>query len=112
MLRSRQKEKKNRKKMMKKYLAFALALVMALALIPGMALADRPDGHGGNQSGYGEKYGHIDVKVDGKYTVSVDGTSYTLDGSLQANSIKVTIGSTTYDFNNYSVKTQIGRAHV
>lgn len=91
---------------MKKYLAFALALVMALALIPGMALADRPDGHGGNQSGYGEKYGHIDVKVDGKYTVSVDGTSYTLDGSLQANSIKVTIGSTTYDFNNYSVKTQ------
>lgn len=88
---------------MKKYLAFALALVMALALIPGMALADRP---GGNQSGYGEKYGHIDVKVDGKYTVSVDGTSYTLDGSLQANSIKVTIGSTTYDFNNYSVKPQ------
>ena len=91
---------------MKKYLAFALALVMALALIPGMALADRNDGHGGNQSGYGEKYGHIDVKVDGKYTVSVDGTSYTLDGSLQANSIKVTIGSTTYDFNNYSGKTQ------
>ena len=91
---------------MKKYLAFALALVMALALIPGMALADRNDGHGGNQSGYGEKYGHIDVKVDGKYTVSVDGTSYTLDGSLQANSIKVTIGSTTYDFNNYSVETQ------
>lgn len=29
---------------MKKYLAFALALVMALALIPGMALADRQDG--------------------------------------------------------------------
>lgn len=84
---------------MKKYLAFALALVMALALIPGMALADK-------NGGYGEKYGHIDVKVDGKYTVSVDGTSYTLDGSLQANSIKVTIGNTTYDFNNYSVKTQ------
>lgn len=99
MLRSRQKEEKNRRKMMKKYLAFALALVMALALIPGMALADK-------NGGYGEKYGHIDVKVDGKYTVSVDGTSYTLDGSLQANSIKVTIGNTTYDFNNYSVKTQ------
>lgn len=87
---------------MKKYLAFALALVMALALIPGMALADKNGGHGGNQSGYN----HIDVKVDGKYTVSVDGTSYTLDGRLQANSIKVTIESTTYDFSNYSVKTR------
>lgn len=97
---------------MKKYLAFALALVMALALIPGMALADKNGGgHGGNPSGYGEWYGHIDVKVDGKYTVSVDGTSYTLDGSLQANSIKVTIGNNTYDFNKYSVgtRTEAGR---
>lgn len=34
---------------MKKYLAFALALVMALALIPGMALADRNDGSKDNK---------------------------------------------------------------
>ena len=34
---------------MKKYLAFALALIMALALIPGIALADKggPGGGGG-----------------------------------------------------------------
>lgn len=35
---------------MKKYLAFALALIMALALIPGAALADKggwDGGHGG-----------------------------------------------------------------
>lgn len=35
---------------MKKYLAFALALIMALALIPGIALADKggwDGGHGG-----------------------------------------------------------------
>ena len=34
---------------MKKYLAFALALIMALALIPGIALADK----GGWDGGYG-----------------------------------------------------------
>lgn len=42
---------------MKKYLAFALALIMALALIPGIALADKggPGGGGnpgGQQGGY------------------------------------------------------------
>lgn len=38
---------------MKKYLAFALALIMALALIPGAALADKggPGGGGGGQQG-------------------------------------------------------------
>lgn len=38
---------------MKKYLAFALALIMALALIPGAALADK-GGHGGGGWGPGE----------------------------------------------------------
>ena len=38
---------------MKKYLAFALALIMALALIPGAALADKGGpGGGGQQGGY------------------------------------------------------------
>lgn len=32
---------------MKKYLAFALALIMALALIPGAALADKGGWDGG-----------------------------------------------------------------
>lgn len=32
---------------MKKYLAFALALIMALALIPGIALADKGGPGGG-----------------------------------------------------------------
>lgn len=42
---------------MKKYLAFALALIMALALIPGAALADKggwDGGHGGGGWGSGE----------------------------------------------------------
>lgn len=42
---------------MKKYLAFALALIMALALIPGIALADKggwDGGHGGGGWGPGE----------------------------------------------------------
>lgn len=36
---------------MKKYLAFALALIMALALIPGAALADKGGPGGGGQQG-------------------------------------------------------------
>ncbi len=55
---------------------------------------------------YGKSYDHIDVKVDGKYSVNVDGTEYTIDGTLQSNTIKVQIGTTTYDFSRYSVNTQ------
>ena len=55
---------------------------------------------------YGRSYNHIDVKVDGKYSVNVDGTEYTIDGTLQSNTIKVQIGTTTYDFSRYSVNTQ------
>lgn len=54
---------------MKKYLAFALALIMALALIPGIALADKggPGGGGGQQGGYlnqGDWNGEIKVVWD------------------------------------------------
>ena len=49
---------------MKKYLAFALALIMALALIPGIALADKggPSGGGGpgGGSGGGQQGGYLD----------------------------------------------------
>ena len=51
---------------MKKYLAFALALIMALALIPGIALADKggPDGGGGpgggGPGGGGQQGGYLD----------------------------------------------------
>lgn len=38
---------------MKKYLAFALALFMALALIPGIALADKGGPGGGGPGGGG-----------------------------------------------------------
>lgn len=49
---------------MKKYLAFALALIMALALIPGIALADKgwDGGHGGGggPGGGGQQGGYLD----------------------------------------------------
>lgn len=51
---------------MKKYLAFALALIMALALIPGIALADKggPSGGGGpgggGPGGGGQQGGYLD----------------------------------------------------
>lgn len=46
---------------MKKYLAFALALIMALALIPGIALADKGGlGGGGGPGGGGQQGGYLD----------------------------------------------------
>ena len=67
---------------MKKYLAFALALIMALALIPGIALADKGGlgggggpGGGGQQGGYlnqGDWNGNIKVVWD---TFTVSGTT-------------------------------------
>lgn len=54
---------------MKKYLAFALALIMALALIPGIALADKgvPGGGGGpgggGPGGGGQQGGYLDQRI-------------------------------------------------
>lgn len=53
---------------MKKYLAFALALIMALALIPGIALADKgwDGGHGGGGGpggGGGQQGGYLDQRI-------------------------------------------------
>lgn len=47
---------------MKKYLAFALALFMALALIPGIALADK-GGPGGGGPGGGQQGGYLDQRI-------------------------------------------------
>lgn len=47
---------------MKKYLAFALALIMALALIPGAALADK-GGPGGGGPGGGQQGGYLDQRI-------------------------------------------------
>lgn len=53
---------------MKKYLAFALALFMALALIPGIALADKGGGPGGGPGGGGpggggQQGGYLDQRI-------------------------------------------------
>jgi LPXTG-motif cell wall-anchored protein len=37
----------------------------------------------------GSSYDHIDVKVDGAYSINVDGTTYNIKGTLDAGSIKV-----------------------
>ncbi len=57
----------------------------------------------GNTSQYGSKYDHVDVKVDAKYNVKVDGVSYSLDGYLQSESIVVTVGNKIYAYNTYRV---------
>lgn len=84
---------------MKKYLAYALALIMALALIPGIALADkggRPGGGGGpgggQQGGYlnqGDWNGEIKVVLD---TFTDSGTTKT--GNNGAGVTAVTLNGT------------------
>lgn len=59
-------------------------------------------------SQYGDKYDHIDVKVDGAYTVSVDGKDYTLSATLDASSIVVKVGSKTFSGFSYT-RTEDGR---
>ena len=61
-------------------------------------------GRASNTSQYGNSYDHVDVKVDAKYNVKVDGVSYSLDGFLQSNSIVVTVGNNIYAYANYKVK--------
>ena len=54
---------------MKKYLAFALALIMALALIPGIALADK-GGPGGSGNAYGSGEGNFVANTKFAYNYS------------------------------------------
>ena len=60
-------------------------------------------GRNSNQSQYGNRYDHVDVKVDAKYNVKVDGVSYSLDGFLQPESIVVTVGTNIYAYDKYKV---------
>lgn len=82
----------------KKTLGLLICLALILSLIPMTVFAA--------DINYGRSYGHIDVKVDGQYVVSVDGEKITLDGTLVADSIKVKIGNTIYGFDDYTVRTQ------
>ena len=56
-----------------------------------------------NSIDYGSAYDHIDVKVDGQYTVNVNAKDYTFPGILDAKSIVVTIGTKVYDYSRLTV---------
>ena len=106
-------------------LSLALSLMMAFSVFSATAYAvelgqgpgqsetesKQPGGGDGQNEDHGKNYNHIDVKVDGQYTVNVDGKEYTLGGELQASSIKVQVGQTTYNFSNYGIRTQTEGKH-
>ena len=77
--------------------AFPVQEEEAVILAPGL-------GRASNSSQYGSRYDHVDVKVDAKYNVKVDGVSYSLDGFLQSESIVVTVGNNIYAYAGYNVK--------
>ncbi len=88
--------------MKKRVLSLLLCLALAFTLAPSVA-AWPSSGDGVN---YGNSYNHIDVKVDGEYTISVDGTQYKLEGVLLSESIVVKIGNEQYYFRDYDVNEQ------
>ena len=101
---------------MKKMIALLLTVFILLSLIPAAALAKGKEGPGPtepspNQINYGSSYNHIDVKVDGQYTASVDGNKVTLSGTLDSKSIIIKVGSKTFNFADYNVKTQTEGGH-
>lgn len=84
---------------MKKYLAFALALIMALALIPGIALADKGGpGVGGGPGGGGQQGGYLDQgRWNGKIKVVWDtftGSGTTKPGNNGEGVTAVTLNGT------------------
>ncbi len=99
---------------MKKMIALLLTVFILLSLIPAAALAkgkEGPTDPSPNQINYGSSYNHIDVKVDGQYTASVDGNKVTLSGTLDSKSIIIKVGSKTFNFADYNVKTQTEGGH-
>lgn len=87
---------------MKKYLAFALALIMALALIPGAALADKggPGGGGGQQGGYldqGRWNGNIKVVWD---TFTGSGTTKTGNNGAGVTAVTLNGAAVTHQDSN------------
>lgn len=95
---------------MKKYLAFALALIMALALIPGAALADKggPGGGwgpgGGNSGGGGQQGGYLNQeRWNGNIKVVWDtftGSGTTKPGNNGAGVTAVTLNGTAVTWQN------------
>lgn len=83
--------------MKRRVLAAVLCLLLTLTMFPTLSFA--------KDSMYGDSYDHIDVKVDGEYTFSVDGKDVKLNGTLDKNSIIVKIGEKVYAFEDYDVKT-------
>ena len=82
--------------MKKKLVSICLVVLMLLAMLPTTVYAK--GGGGGLTDSRGTNYDHIDVKVAGALTINLDGTDYTLNGTIQ-NSITVKIGETSYSGN-------------
>lgn len=94
---------------MKKYLAFALALIMALALIPGIALADKggPSGGGepggGGPGGGGQQGGYLD---QGRWNGEIKVVWDTFTGSGTTNPGNSGVGVTAVTLNGTAVTHQ------
>ena len=86
---------KGKKTMKRKVISCLLCVILAFLQMP--IFADAADVNRGTV------YYHIDVKVDGEYTVTVDGEKITLSGELQKDTIKVRIGDKTYSFSDYNI---------
>lgn len=88
---------------MKKYLAFALALIMALALIPGAALADKGGPGGGGPGGGGQQGSYLNQENwDGSIKVVYD----TFEVSNGRNASKNGTGVTAVTLNGAAVTHQ------
>ncbi len=88
---------------MKKYLAFALALIMALALIPGIALADKGGPGGGGPGGGGQQGSYLNQENwDGSIKVVYD----TFEVSNGRNASKNGTGVTAVTLNGTAVTHQ------
>ncbi len=88
---------------MKKYLAFALALFMALALIPGIALADKGEPGGGGGPGGGQQGSYLNQENwDGSIKVVYD----TFEVSNGRNASKNGAGVTAVTLNSAAVTHQ------
>ena len=88
---------------MKKYLAFALALIMALALIPGAALADKGGPGGGGPGGGGQQGSYLNQENwDGSIKVVYD----TFEVSNGRNASKNGTGVTAVTLNSTAVTWQ------
>lgn len=86
--------------MKKRILSILMCFILVISAVPFPAAAEY-----GDRINYGRSYDHIDVKVDGQYTVSVDGEKVVLNGRLQQDKIAVRIGNKTYDYEQYRVRT-------